>query len=234
MLKTTIIQCMRIRALPILIASILLLASCSSTQEADFSSLDESQAQLILIRSEQSALMTTENETFLDLEGLPLPSSYSAYISELAQFNSALEDYLASVKEALGSALADITDLLLARLEAKDLASDVYGYFTRGYSSLSDELRLENEADVLAIVSSHLASHAAQLDRQYALMDREARIWRENQANLSLVGQGRTLASIAPLDMDDLARWAVETYFDTLSRNEVVQRSRMVVEGAVE
>ena len=110
----------------------------------------------------------------------------------------------------------------------------MYGYFTRGYSSLSDELRLENEADVLAIVSSHLASHAAQLDRQYALMDREARIWRENQANLSLVGQGRTLASIAPLDMDDLARWAVETYFDTLSRNEVVQRSRMVVEGAVE
>ena len=225
---------MRTPALPILIASILLLASCSSTQEADFSSLDESQAQLILIRSEQSALMTTENETFLDLEGLPLPSSYSAYISELAQFNSALEDYLASVKEALRSSLADITDLLLARLEAKDLASGVYGYFTRGYSSLSDELRLENEADVLAIVSSHLASHAAQLDRQYALMDREARIWRENQANLSLVGQGRTLASIAPLDMDGLARWAVETYFDTLSRNEVVQRSRMVVEGAVE
>ena len=219
---------MRIRALPILIASILLLASCSSTQEADFSSLDESQAQLILIRSEQSALMTTENETFLDLEGLPLPSSYSAYISELAQFNSALEDYLASVKEALGSSLADITDLLLARLEAKDLASDVYGYFTRGYSSLSDELRLENEADVLAIVSSHLASHAAQLDRQYALMDREARIWRENLLNLELVGQAVEVPVLESVSTESIADYAVNAYFSTLAGNEIIQRDRLM------
>ena len=219
---------MRIRALPILIASILLLASCSSTQEADFSSLDESQAQLILIRSEQSALMTTENETFLDLEGLPLPSSYSAYISELAQFNSALEDYLASVKEALGSSLADITDLLLARLEAKDLASDVYGYFTRGYSSLSDELRLENEADVLAIVSSHLASHAAQLDRQYALMDREARIWRENLLNLELVGQAVEVPVLKSVSTESIADYAVNAYFSTLAGNEIIQRDRLM------
>lgn len=220
------------RTLTVIMLSVLvLLASCQSSEETDFSSIDESQAQLILLHSAKNALMTTENEAFQDLETLELPASYSTYTSQLRQFSIALDGYLEAIRLALHSALGEITDLLLAGLETKDLSQDVYGYFTRGYSSVGEELMDENADAVLEILHSHLEQHAEDIDAMYSLMDREARIWRDNQANLALVGQGRQLPSIEPIGSDELSQWAFDTYFDTLARNEVVQRSRMIVEG---
>ena len=56
------------------------------------------------------------------------------------------------------------------------------------------------------------------------------RIYRENRANLSFVGQGKNIDSIARIPEENLAEWAAYTVFDILSQNEIVIRASMLTD----
>ena len=69
------------------------------------------------------------------------------------------------------------------------------------------------------------------LDESFAMIEREARIWRENQANLDLVDQGRDIAPLAEITLEEIADYAASSYFRTLSEREVIQRSSLLSGG---
>ena len=69
------------------------------------------------------------------------------------------------------------------------------------------------------------------MDESFALLEREARIWRENQANLDLVSQGRVIAPLAEITEEEIASYAASSYFRTLSQREVIQRSKLLSGG---
>ena len=105
-------------------------------------------------------------------------------------------------------------------------------YYEGGYSSVTDSL-VQSEADrVEEIFLSAIDSNRQALDSAYATLDREARIWAENQANLLAVGQGSQIPPLTPLEDGDIAHYATLAWFELLSQNEIVQRGSLQTGGA--
>ena len=123
-----------------------------------------------------------------------------------------------------------ITDSLL--LELDNLAiNDVLSYMEAGYSSITDELEKLYHEDVENTFLSYLQENEEALDESFAMIEREARIWRENQANLDLVDQGRDIAPLAEITLEEIADYAALSYFRTLSAREDIQHSSLLSGG---
>lgn len=216
-----------LRRATIMLFVILSLASCQSTQ--DSASLDESRALLVIIQSERSALIATENEAFSSLDDFPLPSLYRTYQSQLPQLEALLDNYLTVVAGSLRSALSSSVDYMFDYLDRMQI-TDVQSYLDRGYSSLTEDLDLSCREDIHSIFLTQLEEDSAAIDEAYIQMKREADIWRNNQANLAMVGQGITLDEITQFTDEQIATWATEAFFTSLAENEIVQRGRMMGE----
>ena len=76
-----------------------------------------------------------------------------------------------------------------------------------------------------------LLRHEAEIDESFSAIRREAEIWRKNQANLDLVRQGEEIAPLEEISMEEIASYAADSYFRTLSEREVIQRGRLLAEG---
>ena len=208
------------------------LLSCQSTKEDDFlSSLDEEEARVILIQSVTDALIASENQAFSEegMRQLPLDRSYDVYIDELPQFTPAFESWISVTGEVLRNAMESVTDYLMDCIGQLEL-DPVVTYFEQGYSSVSAELERQCSAQVKTIFLENIALHHDELNEAWTHLEREARIYRENLANLSLVGQGKNIDSIARSPDENLAAWAAYTVFDILSQNEIVIRASMLTD----
>lgn len=219
------------RCFSLIIAIFLLLTSCmTSRRDEAFSSEDEMRISVLLRQGERNAIIETETLAFQDLSDFPLNSTYSVYIQDLPQFRSSLSSYENLIASLLSQAMEGITDSLL--LELDNLAiNDVLSYMEAGYSSITDELEKLYHEDVENTFLSYLQENEEALDESFALIEREARIWRENQANLDLVDQGRDIAPLAEITMEEIADYAASSYFRTLSEREVIQRSSLLSGG---
>ena len=219
------------RRFSVIIAIFLLLTSCmTSRRDEAFSSEDEMRISVLLRQGERNAIIETETLAFQDLSDFPLNSTYSVYIQELPQFRSSLSAYENLIASLLSQAMEGITDSLL--LELDNLAiNDVLSYMEAGYSSITDELEKLYHEDVENTFLSYLQENEEALDESFALIEREARIWRENQANLDLVDQGRNIAPLAEITLEEIADYAASSYFRTLSEREVIQRSSLLSGG---
>ena len=219
------------RRFSVIIAIFLLLTSCmTSRRDEAFSSEDEMRISVLLRQGERNAIIETETLAFQDLSDFPLNSTYSVYIQDLPQFRSSLSVYENLIASLLSQAMEGITDSLL--LELDNLAiNDVLSYMEAGYSSITDELEKLYHEDVENTFLSYLQENEEALDESFALIEREARIWRENQANLDLVDQGRDIAPLAEITLEEIADYAASSYFRTLSEREVIQRSSLLSGG---
>ena len=219
------------RRFSLIIAIFLLLTSCmTSRRDEAFSSEDEMRISVLLRQGERNAIIETETLAFQDLSDFPLNSTYSVYIQDLPQFRSSLSSYENLIASLLSQAMEGITDSLL--LELDNLAiNDVLSYMEAGYSSITDELEKLYHEDVKNTFLSYLQENEEALDESFALIEREARIWRENQANLNLVDQGRNTAPLAEITLEEIADYAASSYFRTLSEREVIQRSSLLSGG---
>lgn len=219
------------RRFSLIIAIFLLLTSCmTSRRDEAFSSEDEMRISVLLRQGERNAIIETETLAFQDLSDFPLNSTYSVYIQDLPQFRSSLSAYENLIASLLSQAMEGITDSLL--LELDNLAiNDVLSYMEAGYSSITDELEKLYHEDVENTFLSYLQENEEALDESFALIEREARIWRENQANLDLVDQGRDIAPLAEITLEEIADYAASSYFRTLSEREVIQRSSLLSGG---
>lgn len=219
------------RRFSVIIAIFLLLTSCmTSRRDEAFSSEDEMRISVLLRQGERNAIIETETLAFQDLSDFPLNSTYSVYIQDLPQFRSSLSVYENLIASLLSQAMEGITDSLL--LELDNLAiNDVLSYMEAGYSSITDELEKLYHEDVENTFLSYLQENEEALDESFALIEREARIWRENQANLDLVDQGRNIAPLAEITLEEIADYAASSYFRTLSEREVIQRSSLLSGG---
>ena len=219
------------RRFSLIIAIFLLLTSCmTSRRDEAFSSEDEMRISVLLRQGERNAIIETETLAFQDLSDFPLNSTYSVYIQDLPQFRSRLSAYENLIASLLSQAMEGITDSLL--LELDNLAiNDVLSYMEAGYSSITDELEKLYHEDVENTFLSYLQENEEALDESFALIEREARIWRENQANLDLVDQGRNIAPLAEITLEEIADYAASSYFRTLSEREVIQRSSLLSGG---
>ena len=219
------------RRFSLIIAIFLLLTSCmTSRRDETFSSEDEMRISVLLRQGERNAIIETETLAFQDLSDFPLNSTYSVYIQDLPQFRSSLSAYENLIASLLSQAMEGITDSLL--LELDNLAiNDVLSYMEAGYSSITDELEKLYHEDVENTFLSYLQENEEALDESFALIEREARIWRENQANLDLVDQGRDIAPLAEITLEEIADYAASSYFRTLSEREVIQRSSLLSGG---
>lgn len=219
------------RRFSLIIAIFLLLTSCmTSRRDEAFSSEDEMRISVLLRQGERNAIIETETLAFQDLSDFPLNSTYSVYIQDLPQFRSSLSAYENLIASLLSQAMEGITDSLL--LELDNLAiNDVLSYMEAGYSSITDELEKLYHEDVENTFLSYLQENEEALDESFALIEREARIWRENQANLDLVDQGRNIAPLAEITLEEIADYAASSYFRTLSEREVIQRSSLLSGG---
>lgn len=212
----------------VLIAALVLLVMTACQSGRDQSqAIDESRALLILIQSERNALIATENSAFSDLTDLSLPQSYYSYLDTLPQFSSLLGDYLESIAQVLTAATAEAVDWLFSYIDTMQV-DNVTSYYERGYASLTEELMQQCSSDVMDIYLSHLEDNAQQISRSYALLEREARIWRKNLAALDLVGQGVDIPPVESFTAQQIATWATDRFFNTLSENEIVQRGRLM------
>ena len=190
------------RRFSLIIAIFLLLTSCmTSRRDEAFSSEDEMRISVLLRQGERNAIIETETLAFQDLSDFPLNSTYSVYIQDLPQFRSSLSAYENLIASLLSQAMEGITDSLL--LELDNLAiNDVLSYMEAGYSSITDELEKLYHEDV------------------------------ENTlANLDLVDQGRDIAPLAEITLEEIADYAASSYFRTLSEREVIQRSSLLSGG---
>lgn len=219
------------RRFSLIIAIFLLLTSCmTSRRDEAFSSEDEMRISVLLRQGERNAIIETETLAFQDLSDFPLNSTYSVYIQDLPQFRSSLSAYENLIASLLSQAMEGITDSLL--LELDNLAiNDVLSYMEAGYSSITDELEKLYHEDVENTFLSYLQENEEALDESFAMIEREARIWRENQANLDLVDQGRDIAPLAEITLEEIADYAASSYFRTLSEREVIQRSSLLSGG---
>lgn len=219
------------RRFSLIIAIFLLLTSCmTSRRDEAFSSEDEMRISVLLRQGERNAIIETETLAFQDLSDFPLNSTYSVYIQDLPQFRSSLSSYENLIASLLSQAMEGITDSLL--LELDNLAiNDVLSYMEAGYSSITDELEKLYHEDVENTFLSYLQENEEALDESFAMIEREARIWRENQANLDLVDQGRDIAPLAEITLEEIADYAASSYFRTLSEREVIQRSSLLSGG---
>ena len=210
---------------------IFLLTSCmTSRRDEAFSSEDGMRISVMLRQAERNAIIETETLAFQDLSDFPLNSTYSVYIQDLPQFRSSFTVYENLIASLLSQALEGITDSLLLELDSLAI-NDVLSYMEAGYSSISDELEKLYHEDVENTFLSYLNENEEALDESFALLEREARIWRENQANLDLVNQGRVIAPLAEITEEEIASYAASSYFRTLSQREVIQRSKLLSGG---
>ena len=209
----------------------MLLTSCmTSRRDEAFSSEDEMRISVLLRQGERNAIIETETLAFQDLSDFPLNSTYSVYIQDLPQFRSSLSAYENLIASLLSQAMEGITDSLLLELDSLAI-NDVLSYMEAGYSSITDELEKLYHEDVENTFLSYLQENEEALDESFALIEREARIWRENQANLDLVDQGRNIAPLAEITLEEIADYAASSYFRTLSEREVIQRSSLLSGG---
>ena len=219
------------RRFSVIIAIFLLLTSCmTSRRDEAFSSEDEMRISVLLRQGERNAIIETETLAFQDLSDFPLNSTYSVYIQDLPQFRSSLSAYENLIASLLSQAMEGITDSLLLELDSLAI-NDVLSYMEAGYSSITDELEKLYHEDVENTFLSYLQENEEALDESFALIEREARIWRENQANLDLVDQGRDIAPLAEITLEEIADYAASSYFRTLSEREVIQRSNLLSGG---
>ena len=219
------------RRFSLIIAIFLLLTSCmTSRRDEAFSSEDEMRISVLLRQGERNAIIETETLAFQDLSDFPLNSTYSVYIQDLPQFRSSLSVYENLIASLLSQAMEGITDSLLLELDSLAI-NDVLSYMEAGYSSITDELEKLYHEDVENTFLSYLQENEEALDESFALIEREARIWRENQANLDLVDQGRNIAPLAEITLEEIADYAASSYFRTLSEREVIQRSNLLSGG---
>lgn len=219
------------RRFSVIIAIFLLLTSCmTSRRDEAFSSEDEMRISVLLRQGERNAIIETETLAFQDLSDFPLNSTYSVYIQDLPQFRSSLSVYENLIASLLSQAMEGITDSLLLELDSLAI-NDVLSYMEAGYSSITDELEKLYHEDVENTFLSYLQENEEALDESFALIEREARIWRENQANLDLVDQGRNIAPLAEITLEEIADYAASSYFRTLSEREVIQRSNLLSGG---
>lgn len=219
------------RRFSVIIAIFLLLTSCmTSRRDEAFSSEDEMRISVLLRQGERNAIIETETLAFQDLSDFPLNSTYSVYIQDLPQFRSSLSVYENLIASLLSQAMEGITDSLLLELDSLAI-NDVLSYMEAGYSSITDELEKLYHEDVENTFLSYLQENEEALDESFALIEREARIWRENQANLDLVDQGRNIAPLAEITLEEIADYAASSYFRTLSEREVIQRSSLLSGG---
>ena len=219
------------RRFSLIIAIFLLLTSCmTSRRDEAFSSEDEMRISVLLRQGERNAIIETETLAFQDLSDFPLNSTYSVYIQDLPQFRSSLSVYENLIASLLSQAMEGITDSLLLELDSLAI-NDVLSYMEAGYSSITDELEKLYHEDVENTFLSYLQENEEALDESFALIEREARIWRENQANLDLVDQGRNIAPLAEITLEEIADYAASSYFRTLSEREVIQRSSLLSGG---
>lgn len=210
---------------------IFLLTSCMTSRRNEaFSSEDGMRISVLLRQAERNAIIETETLAFQDLSDFPLNSTYSVYIQDLPQFRSSFTVYGNLIASLLSQALEGITDSLLLELDSLAI-NDVLSYMEAGYSSITDELEKLYHEDVENIFLSYLKENGEALDESFALLEREARIWRENQANLDLVNQGRVIAPLAEITEEEIASYAASSYFRTLSEREVIQRSKLLSGG---
>lgn len=215
----------------LIIAIFMLLTSCmTSRRDEAFSSEDEMRISVLLRQGERNAIIETETLAFQDLSDFPLNSTYSVYIQDLPQFRSSLSAYENLIASLLSQAMEGITDSLLLELDSLAI-NDVLSYMEAGYSSITDELEKLYHEDVENTFLSYLQENEEALDESFALIEREARIWRENQANLDLVDQGRNIAPLAEITLEEIADYAASSYFRTLSEREVIQRSSLLSGG---
>ena len=219
------------RRFSVIIAIFLLLTSCmTSRRDEAFSSEDEMRISVLLRQGERNAIIETETLAFQDLSDFPLNSTYSVYIQDLPQFRSSLSSYENLIASLLSQAMEGITDSLLLELDSLAI-NDVLSYMEAGYSSITDELEKLYHEDVENTFLSYLQENEEALDESFAMIEREARIWRENQANLDLVDQGRDIAPLAEITLEEIADYAASSYFRTLSEREVIQRSSLLSGG---
>ncbi len=219
------------RRFSVIIAIFLLLTSCmTSRRDEAFSSEDEMRISVLLRQGERNAIIETETLAFQDLSDFPLNSTYSVYIQDLPQFRSSLSVYENLIASLLSQAMEGITDSLLLELDSLAI-NDVLSYMEAGYSSITDELEKLYHEDVENTFLSYLQENEEALDESFAMIEREARIWRENQANLDLVDQGRDIAPLAEITLEEIADYAASSYFRTLSEREVIQRSNLLSGG---
>lgn len=219
------------RRFSLIIAIFLLLTSCmTSRRDEAFSSEDEMRISVLLRQGERNAIIETETLAFQDLSDFPLNSTYSVYIQDLPQFRSSLSAYENLIASLLSQAMEGITDSLLLELDSLAI-NDVLSYMEAGYSSITDELEKLYHEDVENTFLSYLQENEEALDESFAMIEREARIWRENQANLDLVDQGRNIAPLAEITLEEIADYAASSYFRTLSEREVIQRSSLLSGG---
>lgn len=219
------------RRFSLIIAIFLLLTSCmTSRRDEAFSSEDEMRISVLLRQGERNAIIETETLAFQDLSDFPLNSTYSVYIQDLPQFRSSLSAYENLIASLLSQAMEGITDSLLLELDSLAI-NDVLSYMEAGYSSITDELEKLYHEDVENTFLSYLQENKEALDESFAMIEREARIWRENQANLDLVDQGRDIAPLAEITLEEIADYAASSYFRTLSEREVIQRSSLLSGG---
>lgn len=219
------------RRFSLIIAIFLLLTSCmTSRRDEAFSSEDEMRISVLLRQGERNAIIETETLAFQDLSDFPLNSTYSVYIQDLPQFRSSLSAYENLIASLLSQAMEGITDSLLLELDSLAI-NDVLSYMEAGYSSITDELEKLYHEDVENTFLSYLQENKEALDESFAMIEREARIWRENQANLDLVDQGRNIAPLAEITLEEIADYAASSYFRTLSEREVIQRSSLLSGG---
>ena len=219
------------RRFSLIIAIFLLLTSCmTSRRDEAFSREDEMRISVLLRQGERNAIIETETLAFQDLSDFPLNSTYSVYIQDLPQFRSSLSVYENLIASLLSQAMEGITDSLLLELDSLAI-NDVLSYMEAGYSSITDELEKLYHEDVENTLLSYLQENEEALDESFAMIEREARIWRENQANLDLVDQGRDIAPLAEITLEEIADYAASSYFRTLSEREVIQRSSLLSGG---
>ena len=219
------------RRFSLIIAIFLLLTSCmTSRRDEAFSSEDEMRISVLLRQGERNAIIETETLAFQVLSDFPLNSTYSVYIQDLPQFRSSLSAYENLIASLLSQAMEGITDSLLLELDSLAI-NDVLSYMEAGYSSITDELEKLYHEDVENTFLSYLQENEEALDESFAMIEREARIWRENQANLDLVDQGRDIAPLAEITLEEIADYAASSYFRTLSEREVIQRSSLLSGG---
>ena len=202
-----------------------MLVSCAMTGDGGLTLEEETRAKAMLIHSERNALIATENEAFQDLDAIAMPSGWAAYEGITPQLDAAIADYREELRLVLASASGELTDALFLVLDTVDL-NPVEEYYEAGYSSLSDSLAQSQGDLVEGIYLSVLESGSERLDEAFSRLEREARIWAENQENLTSVGQGMLMEPITEPDDKQTAHEAMLAWFELLGQNEVVQRSQ--------
>lgn len=205
-----------------LAALAMVLAGCASSG-GGLSEGEAEQTRAMLVQAGQDALIATENSLFQDASSLEVPPSCLPYTTGLPQFRAVLNTYMEAMAEVLRTTSAEATDYLFEAVSALDF-SDAGAYLEAGYSSVTEALQETGFDTVSRIYASAVEASSPEADAAWEALLTEARIWRENQANLAKVGQGAVLFEIEPMDPGTAGRAAAEAHFTLLSENEVTAR----------